>query len=155
MKNAVIIGNRPAGLTAAYVLHQKTKEWIIIIRDESTVVDGISQTVVHNGCRIDMGGQRFFSKSNLVNLSWAELMPMQGAPAQEDLILGRECHEEQQGLDPETEECVMLHRCTVSRIYSQYHFLEYPPMLYSIEAIQALQGKTDKAAVWNVKAEKE
>ena len=134
---------------------KKTKEWLIIIWDESTVVDGISRTVVHDDCRTDMGGHRFFSKSTLVNLSWAELMPIQGASAQDEHILGGECHAEQQGPDPETEECVMLRRHRVIRISFRRHFLDCPPMHCGIEVIQALQGKTDKVAVWNVKAEKE
>ena len=126
MKNAVIIGAGPAGLTAAYELHKKSKEWAIIILEESSVVGGISQTAVHGDCRIDIGGHRFFSKSSIVNQLWQELMPIQGAPAKDDLILDRECHVESQGPDPEKEECVMLRRHRVSRIYFRRHFLDYP-----------------------------
>ena len=155
MKNAVLIGAEPAGLTAANELYKKSKEWTINIWDESSVIDGISRTTAHGDCRIVMGGLSFFSKSSVVNLLLKELMPIQGAPAEDDLILGRERHVEQQGPDSETEECVMLYRHRVSRIYSQRHFLDYPPMLCGIEAVQMLRGKTDKAAVWNVNAENE
>ncbi|MBP5671916.1 MAG: NAD(P)/FAD-dependent oxidoreductase [Lentisphaeria bacterium] len=126
MKNAIIIGAGPAGLTAAYELHKKSPEWTITILEESNAIGGISQTIVHDNCRIDVGGHRFFSKSNIINELWNELMPIQGKPAKDDLMLGRECHVEQHGPDPEKEECVMLRRHRVSRIYFRRHFLDYP-----------------------------
>ena len=89
MKTAVIIGAGPAGLTTAYELHQKSKDWQIIVLEASDTIGGISRTVVCGDCRIDIGGHRFFSKSKEINDLWSELMPIQGKPAKDDLLLGR------------------------------------------------------------------
>ena len=126
MKNAIIIGAGPAGLTAAYELLEQSKDVKVTVLEESDVIGGISRTVVHGQNRIDIGGHRFFSKSKEVNDLWAKLMPVQGSPSKDDRILGRECHVEVGGPDPEKEERVMLRRHRVSRIYYLRHFFDYP-----------------------------
>ena len=126
MKTAVIIGAGPAGLTAAYELRRKSKDWRVIVVEESSEIGGISRTVVCGDCRIDIGGHRFFSKSKEVNDLWALLMPIQGKPAKDDRILKRKCHIEAGGPDPELEDGVMLRRHRVSRIYYLRHFFDYP-----------------------------
>ena len=126
MKTAIIIGAGPAGLTAAYELRSNSEDWRIIVLEESTEIGGISRTVVHEGCRIDIGGHRFFSKSPEVNELWNQLMPMQGKPAKDDIILNRPCHLSPNGPDPENEDVVMLYRHRVSRIYYLRHFFDYP-----------------------------
>ena len=126
MKTAIVIGAGPAGLTAAYELVMRSKEWKVIVLEESDTVGGISHTVVCGDCRIDIGGHRFFSKSKEVNDIWAKLMPLQGKPSRDDIILGRECNVENGGPDPEVEDRVMLRRRRVSRIYYLRHFFDYP-----------------------------
>ena len=126
MKTAIVIGGGPAGLTAAWELHRQSKAWNVIVLEESADVGGISRTAVCGDCRIDIGGHRFFSKSKEVNDLWDELMPLQGAPAKDDLLLGRDPRPVPGGPDPETEEIVMLRRNRVSRIYYNRHFLDYP-----------------------------
>ena len=127
MKTAIIIGAGPAGLTAAYELVRKGGDgWNVVILEESDQIGGISRTAVHNGCRIDIGGHRFFSKSQEVNGLWAELMPVQGESAKDDRLLGRTCHVEPGGPDPEVDDVVMLRRRRVSRIYYLRHFFDYP-----------------------------
>lgn len=126
MKTAVVIGAGPAGLTAAYELVRKSNEWRVTVLEETAEIGGISRTVVCGDCRIDIGGHRFFSKSKEVNDMWAELMPVQGSPSKDDLILGRECRMEEGGPDPEKEDIVMLRRRRVSRIYYLRHFFDYP-----------------------------
>ena len=126
MKNVIIIGAGPAGLTAAYELLEQSKDVKVTVLEESDVIGGISRTVVHGQNRIDIGGHRFFSKSKEVNDLWAKLMPVQGSPSKDDRILGRECHVEVGGPDPEKEERVMLRRHRVSRIYYLRHFFDYP-----------------------------
>ena len=125
MKTAIVIGAGPAGLTAAYELRNRSKDWKIIVLEESAEIGGISRTVVHEGCRIDIGGHRFFSKSTKVNDIWNELMPMQGKPSKDDIILNRACHLNPNGPDPEKEDTVMLCRNRVSRIYYLRHFFDY------------------------------
>ena len=126
MKTAIVIGAGPAGLTAAYELCRRSDDWKIVVLEESSQIGGISRTVVCDDCRIDIGGHRFFSKSKEVNDLWAELMPVQGSPSSDDLLLNRECHVEPGGPDPEKEDRVMLRRRRVSRIYYLRHFFDYP-----------------------------
>ena len=126
MKTAIVIGAGPAGLTASHELAKKSKDWKIIVLEETSEIGGISRTAVCGECRIDIGGHRFFSKSKEVNDLWAELMPIQGKPSKDDLLLGRECHVEDGGPDPEKEDRVMLRRHRVSRIYYLRHFFNYP-----------------------------
>ena len=126
MKTAVVIGAGPAGLTAAYELTERSKDWRVIVLEESREIGGISRTAVHGANRIDIGGHRFFSKSREVNDLWAKLMPVQGLPSKDDALLGRHCHVESGGPDPEKTDRVMLRRHRVSRIYYLRHFFDYP-----------------------------
>jgi len=64
-KTAVIIGAGPAGLTAAYELLDKTSIKPIVY-EMTGGIGGISKTVNFKGNRIDIGGHRFFSKSDKV-----------------------------------------------------------------------------------------
>ncbi len=127
-KTAVIIGAGPAGLTAAYKLLTETDIKPVIL-EETDVIGGISQTVVHNGNRMDIGGHRFFSKNDDVMNFWKEHMPIQGQPAFDDKKLGREKPLEAGGPDPEKDEKVMLVRTRVSRIYFLKKFFAYPVTL--------------------------
>ena len=127
MKTAVVIGAGPAGLTAAYELVEKGgTDWKVVVLEASSYIGGISRTAVHGDCRIDIGGHRFFSKSQEVNDLWAKLMPVQGQPSKDDRLLNRPCHVEEGGPDPETTDRVMLRRHRVSRIYYLRHFFNYP-----------------------------
>ena len=126
MKTAVVIGAGPAGLTAAYELAEKSKDWRVVVLEESREIGGISRTAVHGENRIDIGGHRFFSKSQEVNDLWAKLMPVQGSPSKDDILLDRPCNVEAGGPDPEKTDRVMLRRRRVSRIYYLRHFFDYP-----------------------------
>ncbi len=72
--DVAIIGAGPAGLTAAYLLTKAGKSVLVFEKDE-TYVGGISRTVSSNGYRFDMGGHRFFSKSQEVVALWREILP--------------------------------------------------------------------------------
>lgn len=73
---ALIIGAGPAGLTAAYELATRTDIHPIVIEIDSQYVGGISKTVNYKGNRIDIGGHRFFSKSDRVMRWWSEMLPV-------------------------------------------------------------------------------
>ena len=75
---------------------------------------------------MDIGGHRFFSKDDEVTRWWEALLPMQGAPAYDDLLLDREVPLAAGGPDPEREDRVMLTRRRVSRIYYRQKFFDYP-----------------------------
>ena len=69
-----IIGAGPAGLTAAYLLSKKDATPIVWEAD-SMYVGGISRTVMYKGYRFDIGGHRFYSKSQEIEDLWSELLP--------------------------------------------------------------------------------
>ena len=124
-KIAVIAGAGPAGLTAAYEL-LKTTDVVPVILEEAGQVGGISRTVEYHGNRIDIGGHRFFSKNGEVTRLWEELLPNQGAPACDDILLGRSPAVTPGNPDPETAERVMLTRRRISRIFYLDSFFDYP-----------------------------
>ena len=119
-----IIGAGPAGLTAAYELVKRGYD--VTVLEKSHDIGGISKTVQYKGNRMDLGGHRFFSKDQRVMEWWAQMMPMQGAPAYDDAILGRTVPLCKDGPDPEKEDRVMLTRNRVSRIYYNQKFFDYP-----------------------------
>jgi len=69
-KTAVIAGAGPAGLTAAREILDRVDGLHPLVVEATDMVGGISRTVCHNGNRIDIGGHRFFSKSDVVNRFW-------------------------------------------------------------------------------------
>lgn len=108
---AIIIGGGPAGLTAAYELLKRT-DILPIILEKSDMVGGISRTVDYKGNKIDIGGHRFFSKSNRVTTWWESFLPQE----QPD---DNEFHKPSNDL-------VMLKRERHSRILYLRRFFDYP-----------------------------
>lgn len=103
-KIAVIAGAGPAGLTAAYELLKNTDIHPIVL-EATDAIGGISQTVNYKGNRMDIGGHRFFSKSEEVMNWWQNIMPM---------------------ADPDKTDRTMLTRNRVSRIFFLRKFFDYP-----------------------------
>lgn len=126
MKKVIVIGAGPAGITAAYELLKKSKNYDITILEENNAIGGISRTVQYNGNRMDIGGHRFFSKDDEVNKWWDNLMPLQGKPSFDDILTGREPELNPKGPNPETDDIVMLKRRRVSRIFYKHKFFDYP-----------------------------
>jgi len=73
-RRAIIIGAGPAGLTAALEFLRHT-DIVPIILEASSEIGGISRTIRYKGNRMDIGGHRFFSKSDRVMQWWMDLMP--------------------------------------------------------------------------------
>ena len=95
MTDCIIIGGGPAGLTAAYhaIKHGLTP----IVFEQENFLGGISRTVNYKDYLFDIGGHRFFSKVQVINDIWDE-------------ILGDD----------------MLRRGRLSRIYYNGKFFHYP-----------------------------
>ena len=95
MSSVLIIGAGPAGLTAAYESSKLGLQPTVLEADHQ--VGGLSRTVNYQGYRFDIGGHRFFSKVELINDLWREILS-------EDFLL----------------------RPRQSRIYYRNHFFDYP-----------------------------
>ena len=67
------IGGGPAGLTAAYLLSKKGIP-VTVLEADPIYLGGISRTVSHNGYRCDVGGHRFYTKSEEVDQLWLEIL---------------------------------------------------------------------------------
>lgn len=131
-ETAIIIGAGPAGLTAAYELLEKTNIKPIVF-EATNDIGGISKTVRYKGNRIDIGGHRFFSKSDRIMDWWDKILPIQGSPAKDEKQLQikyqgkiRSVDLNPNGPDPEQEDNVMLIRSRLSRIYYLHSFFDYP-----------------------------
>ncbi len=134
-RTALIIGAGPAGLTAAYEFLHKTDVQPIIF-EASGDIGGISKTVRYKGNRIDIGGHRFFSKSDRVMSWWNNILPIQGMLAKDEKAIDisyqgktRKLDLNPGGPDPEKEDNVMLVRSRLSRIYYLRSFFDYPVSL--------------------------
>src|ERR1700761_645031 len=77
-KIAVIAGAGPAGLTAAFELLQRSDVRPLVFESDSQV-GGISRTINYRGNRMDLGGHRFFSKSDWVMNWWQAMLPVETA----------------------------------------------------------------------------
>lgn len=138
-KTAIIIGAGPAGLTAAFELLKRTDVRPVVL-EKDVYMGGISKTVNYKGNRIDIGGHRFFSKSDRVMDWWLEQMPMQATGNESETIQYQRMSRSVAGGSPEAEargDAVMLLRPRKSRIYYLRRFFEYPITL-STDTLQKL-----------------
>ncbi|HSU30674.1 MAG TPA: NAD(P)/FAD-dependent oxidoreductase [Bryobacteraceae bacterium] len=126
---AVIIGAGPAGLTAAYELLTRTNI-VPIVLEQSDQVGGLSRTVNYKGNRLDVGGHRFFSKSQRVINWWLQMLPLQSAPGQTLRITYQRqsalVRTPEDAASPRDAEKVMLIRDRKSRIYFRGKLFDYP-----------------------------
>jgi len=128
-KTAIIIGAGPAGLTAAYELLARTDIRPVVL-EKSDSMGGIARTVNYKGYRMDIGGHRFFSKSDRVMQWWLDVLPLQDLPANPQPIT---YHRQTRTVtpcgnapDPDRDDLVMLLRRRKSRIYFLRRFFDYP-----------------------------
>ncbi|HEY0786666.1 MAG TPA: NAD(P)/FAD-dependent oxidoreductase [Acidobacteriaceae bacterium] len=136
-KTAIIIGAGPAGLTAALELLRRTNIQPIVL-EASQEIGGISRTIRYKGNRMDIGGHRFFSKSDRVMQWWMEIMPPEvDADAPEAVIrhqgqartvpiAARVSPSAAAAPAPADADRVMLIRPRKSRIYYLRRFFDYP-----------------------------
>ena len=126
---AIIIGAGPAGLTAAIELQRHTAIKPILI-EAGVQVGGLSRTVCYKGNRMDIGGHRFFSKSDRVMQWWLDLMPIEaGASSEGELRYQGQQRPLPNGsklAQPRQDDLVMLVRQRKSRIYFMRRFFDYP-----------------------------
>ncbi|MGD0783991.1 MAG: NAD(P)-binding protein, partial [Candidatus Aminicenantales bacterium] len=132
MTTAIIIGAGPAGLTAAYELLQRS-DIVPVVLEMTDYTGGISRTANYKGNRIDIGGHRFFSKSDRVMEWWLDRMPMEKLAEGQATIdyqrRRRQVNGADSAPDPETADRVMLLRPRKSRIYFLRRFFDYPIQL--------------------------
>jgi protoporphyrinogen oxidase len=139
MKTAIIIGAGPAGLTAAYELLTRTDITPIVL-ERSTYMGGISRTVNYKGNRIDIGGHRFFSKSDRVMEWWLNILPIEpGAESGIEINYQNQKRTVAKGKPAPAahRDKVMLIRNRLSRIYFLRKFFTYPISL-SIDTLSKL-----------------
>ena len=143
---AVIAGAGPAGLTAAYELKKRTNIHPIIY-EKSDSLGGISQTARYKGNHIDLGGHRFYTKSQRVEDWWFSILPVQaqenlehieeqwsaiddGDRLVDDVVVGAKIDSAHKihkpAPHPDLTDEVMLSRNRLSRIFHNNHFFPYP-----------------------------
>jgi protoporphyrinogen oxidase len=127
---AIIAGAGPAGLTAALELLRRSKI-IPVVFESDGQVGGISKTVNYRGNRMDLGGHRFFSKSDWVMRWWQDILPV----AEGQTVAGnalrikyqQRAHDWQPTVfGPASSDAVMLVRERLSRIFYRRRFFDYP-----------------------------
>jgi protoporphyrinogen oxidase len=125
-RRAIIIGAGPAGLTAAYELLTRT-DIVPVILEQDAQVGGLSKTVVYKGNRMDIGGHRFFSKSDRVMAWWLDMLPLEARAMSDPAFAYPANHPHAgEGADPERDDRVMMVGVRRSRIFFAGKFFEYP-----------------------------
>ena len=148
MRYAIIIGAGPAGLTAAYELLTKTDILPILIEQDKQP-GGLSKTVDHHGNKIDIGGHRFFSKSEKVVNWWLRFLPLDPANAGKDFHIryrGNNASFHHAGATVAGDQQVMMLRPRKSRIYFNNQFFNYPIQISGSTLLKLGLSKTLRIA---------
>jgi protoporphyrinogen oxidase len=129
-KVVAIAGAGPAGLTAALELLRRTDAipWVF---DSDGQVGGISKTINYRGNRMDLGGHRFFSKSDWVMRWWQEILPLSNGDIDPERAMrlayqGASTQFVPQRGASDSSDAVMLVRQRLSRIFYRRRFFDYP-----------------------------
>ena len=125
----LIIGAGPAGLTAALELARDGRMMPVVL-EASDSVGGISRTITYKGNRMDIGGHRFFSKSDWVMNWWNEILPI--SASEKDVEIAYQGRSRKVNVDVSdadkkiAEGKMMLVRDRLSRIYFLRRYFDYP-----------------------------
>ena len=159
---AIIIGAGPAGLTAAYELLKRTDIKPTVL-ERSEYMGGIARTVEYKGNRIDLGGHRFFSKSDRVMNWWLQFLPLQASAAAQAMARDQSATpavDVPETRDPEAVDLVMLVRQRRSRIYFLRRLFDYPISLTKDTIVKLGLARTlrigvsyMRAAIWPIRHE--
>jgi protoporphyrinogen oxidase len=127
--HTLVIGAGPAGLTAGLELLRAGHPHVTLL-EATQAIGGISRTVEYKGNRIDIGGHRFFSKSDWVMDWWRNVLPVARPAGGGDARLAYQGQQRLLGAGQatasESDEAVMLVRSRQSRIYFGGNFFDYP-----------------------------
>src|SRR6185312_8040584 len=147
-KIAVIAGAGPAGLTAALELLRRSDVSPVVLEADGQV-GGISKTINYRGNRMDLGGHRFFSKSDWVMRWWQDILPVAEGQTSPEGALHIHYQGQSHSLTPgalgaPASDAVMLVRQRLSRIFYRRRFFDYPLTLNastvrSLGLVEALQ----------------
>lgn len=161
-KKIIIIGGGPAGLTAGYEIAKKG-EFHPIVLEQKEYLGGISCTINYKGNRMDIGGHRFFSKSDKVMAWWLAILPLLSEEENIRITYQNQHKNLENNPNPEytDDEQVMLLRNRKSRIFYKRQFFDYPlslnystfrklGLLYSINMMLSYA----KAKIYPIKNEK-
>jgi protoporphyrinogen oxidase len=146
-KTAVIAGAGPAGLTTAWELLQRSDVRPVVF-DLDDQVGGISRTIQYRGNRMDLGGHRFFSKSDWVMNWWQAQMPVAAGEGESfKLTYQGQQRDFSPGIGAAADDPnrVMLVRSRLSRIFYRRRLFDYPLKLNG--ATLSNLGPTYTAAV--------
>ena len=155
-KTAIIIGAGPAGLTAALELTRRTDVHPLVLEAADTV-GGISRTVDWNGYRMDIGGHRFFSKSDWVMAWWQQILPLERSDDSATVPIALAYRNQRREWLPghastDDADRVMLVRDRLSRIYFLGKFFAYPIRLDVATLRQLGPWRVAKAGIGYLRA---
>ena len=133
---ALIAGAGPAGLTAALELLRRSNIQPVILEADAQV-GGISKTINYRGNRMDLGGHRFFSKSDWVMRWWQDILPIADDRGSLEEPVRINYQGQSRDLVPEvcltaSSDAVMLVRERLSRIFYRRRFFDYPLKLNAV-----------------------
>jgi protoporphyrinogen oxidase len=121
--------------------------------EKSDYMGGISRTVTYKGNRIDIGGHRFFSKSDRVMDWWTTILPVEQAGEfhhrlvyqNQERAFSAQTADNGSAPDPESDDLVMLVRPRKSRIFYLRRLFDYPlklnlATLRNLGAVRTIQA---------------
>lgn len=135
-KKAIIIGGGPAGLTAAHEFWKSTDIEPVVL-EMSEYWGGISRTVHYKGNHMDIGGHRFFSKSDKVMDWWTSQFPIESDLDEIELAYQNKRTKFTNTASETSTKSAFLVRKRVSRIFYKKTFFDYP-ISFSVATIRKL-----------------